>query len=165
MKCQSNLFPQVNTNFSSFTNCKSTCFISQCLEYCAKSHNCTCTSLLSQGLTSTSSSKSQCVTPCSNTKSAVLMPFCSRTLCHYLPHYSSTKSPDLPDCSSNMSHILPLCSSSKSLHLTYCSSNMSHVLPQYSSFKPLDSSDYSVLQDYSNNMSHVFFHIVQVVNL
>ena len=44
--CQSNHFPQVNTNFSSITNYKSTFFISQCLAYGAKSHNCTCTSSL-----------------------------------------------------------------------------------------------------------------------
>ena len=93
LTCHLNLFPQVNTNFASITNCKSFFFISQCLEYCAKSHNCKCSSLLSQGLTSStsskslvltycSSSKSQSLTPCSNTKSAVLMPYCSRGLCN-----------------------------------------------------------------------------------
>ena len=51
LTCHSNLIPQVDTNFSSITNCKSTFFISQCLEYCAMSHNCTCTSSLSQYLT------------------------------------------------------------------------------------------------------------------
>ena len=81
LTCHSNLIPQLDTNLASITNCKSTFFISQCLEYCAKSHNCTCISSLSQDLTSSSSSKSQSLTPCSNTKSAVLMPYCSRTVC------------------------------------------------------------------------------------
>ena len=78
LTCHSNLIPQLDTNLSSITKCKSTFFISKCLEYCAKSHHCTCTSSLSQDLTSSSSST---LTPCSNTKSAVLMPYCSRTLC------------------------------------------------------------------------------------
>ena len=76
MTCHSNLIPKLDTNFSIITNCKSTFFISKCLDYCAKSHSCTCTSSLSQDLTSSSSSKSQSLPPCSNTKSTVLMPLC-----------------------------------------------------------------------------------------
>ena len=105
-----------------------------------------------------SSSKSQSLTPCSNTKSAVLMPYCSRTLCIFcqivqVPNLQVYQTVQV------ICHIFCLFfSSSKSLHLPHCSSNMSHVLPHYSSSKVLYLSDCSDLPDCSSNVFHVFPH-------